>query len=148
MQKVFLIALVVSGFCVGMLADRTWLTFDNSTVSIVHEEAPAVPVLEISKIGDGYLRGEVQNGEIRVTAGALGGTENPLTGEIAVPLADAFVNYEVNEIPEGAQFVGSRNSNKYHPLNSTGAKQILPKNRVYFLNVQEAEWAGYVPAQY
>lgn len=41
-------------------------------------------------------------------------------------------------------FIGSKNSNKYHTLDSPWAKRIKPENRVCFKSKEEAQAKGYV----
>jgi len=43
--------------------------------------------------------------------------------------------------------LGSINSDKYHLPECPGAKQISEKNKIWFDSIQEAEKAGYKPAQ-
>jgi hypothetical protein len=47
----------------------------------------------------------------------------------------------------GAQFVGSKNSNKYHTKECRWAKRISPANLVTFKTVKEALDGGYVPCR-
>ncbi len=47
---------------------------------------------------------------------------------------------------EQCQFVGSKNSDKYHVMSCRWAEQIKPENRVCFQSVEEAEKMGYQPA--
>jgi len=147
-EKIILSGLsLVAFFCAGMLTDRLWLTHAPLNETIVHEERATVPVLKIISIGDGYLRGEVTGGEVRVSAGEALGVSDAETGMLAVPLDWALVNYSTESFPEGAQFVASRNGSKYHKLSSSGAQQILPDNRVFFQTEAEAREAGYLPAE-
>lgn len=44
------------------------------------------------------------------------------------------------------QYVGSKNSDKYHLPWCSGAKRIADENKVYFNSKAEAEAAGYSPA--
>jgi hypothetical protein len=46
-----------------------------------------------------------------------------------------------------AQYVGSKNSDKYHKPTCTWAQKIKAENRVNFKNVKEAEKAGYIPCK-
>lgn len=46
---------------------------------------------------------------------------------------------------EGCQFIGSKNSDKYHAPDSGSAKRILPENRVCFASEEEAQEEGYEP---
>jgi len=43
-------------------------------------------------------------------------------------------------------YVGSKNSNKYHLPNCSGAKRIKEKNKIWFNSKEEAEGVGYTPA--
>ncbi|MCK5080775.1 MAG: hypothetical protein KAQ63_01305 [Candidatus Moranbacteria bacterium] len=44
------------------------------------------------------------------------------------------------------QFVGSKNSDKYHTMSCQWASRIKPENIVCFESVEEAERRGYIPA--
>ena len=48
---------------------------------------------------------------------------------------------------EGAYFVGSKWSDKFHNPYCTWAQKIKPEDRVIFLSVKDAEHAGYVPCK-
>lgn len=45
------------------------------------------------------------------------------------------------------QFVGSKNSDKYHLPWCSGAQRIAEENKVWFASVADATDAGYTPAQ-
>jgi hypothetical protein len=47
--------------------------------------------------------------------------------------------------PSGTQFVGSKNSNKYHYCRCYYAKKIKPENLICFQSVEEAKSKGYEP---
>jgi len=49
------------------------------------------------------------------------------------------------EVPQEGQFVGSKNSNKYHLPSCRFAKKIKPENQVWFSSKEEAESKGYKP---
>ena len=44
---------------------------------------------------------------------------------------------------EKGKYVGSKNSDKYHTLDSGSAKRIKDENKVYFKSKEEAENRGY-----
>jgi len=48
---------------------------------------------------------------------------------------------------DGAMYVGSANSDKYHKLSCTCAGKIKPENRICFGSREAAEAAGYVPCK-
>ncbi len=47
---------------------------------------------------------------------------------------------------EQCQFMGSKNSDKYHLMSCRFADQIKPENRICFKSLEEAEKMGYKPA--
>lgn len=49
-------------------------------------------------------------------------------------------------VPEGAQYLASKNGTRYHLPWCSGAKSINEANRVWFSTKAEAEAAGYTPA--
>lgn len=53
---------------------------------------------------------------------------------------------ETMTVPEGAQYVGSKNGTKYHLPWCSGAKSINEENKVWFATKEEAEAKGYTPA--
>lgn len=141
-----LVGSVIIAFCAGLCIDRLLLTMEfkiDRSINIVQEEDEVMPVLNITQIKDGSLTGEA-DGLLRIAAGDEIAMPDD-NGHLELFLGDAFVNYKTNEVPEGAQFVGSKNSNKYHPLGSYTARQIAPENRIYFLTEEEAQAAGYIP---
>ncbi|MCR4320469.1 MAG: hypothetical protein NUV74_09085 [Candidatus Brocadiaceae bacterium] len=46
-----------------------------------------------------------------------------------------------------AEYLGSKNSNKYHYPNCVWAQKINPKNLIKFDNPEDAIKAGYVPCK-
>lgn len=78
------------------------------------------------------------------------GDKEPLSnapGEAAVAAhaTTAAVSTSTSTTGE-AQYVGSKNSDKYHLLWCSGAKRISEANKVFFKSKEEAEGAGYKPA--
>jgi len=52
---------------------------------------------------------------------------------------------EKNQVQKG-QFIGSKNSNKYHLPSCHWASRIKPENRIWFENEADAQENGYIPA--
>lgn len=48
---------------------------------------------------------------------------------------------------QGAQYVGSINSDKYHYPDCKWAERIKPENEIWFDSIKEAEEAGYKPCK-
>ncbi len=75
----------------------------------------------------------------------------------AIALGEAIQRKNLTEVVENqtkiigknekqCQFVGSKNSDKYHVMSCRWAEQIKPENRVCFKSVEEAKEMGYQPA--
>lgn len=67
---------------------------------------------------------------------------------VITPIETGQVSGTQSETPdqgnrENCQFVGSKNSDKYHSPGSAPAKRILPENIVCFASEAEAQNAGY-----
>ncbi len=48
---------------------------------------------------------------------------------------------------ETSQYVGSKNSTKYHYTWCKWAQKVSPRNKITFNSVKEAKSAGYVPCK-
>ncbi len=48
---------------------------------------------------------------------------------------------------ESGLYVASRNGSRYHLPSCSGAQRILEENKIWFSSQEEAEKAGYTPAQ-
>lgn len=89
--------------------------------------------------------GESQPVIIRV-ADSTSSSQNALHGEKnALPKETSGATKETVVSSSDCQFVGSRNSNKYHNPASRCAKQIKPENKRCFASVEAAQKAGYLP---
>ncbi len=53
----------------------------------------------------------------------------------------------VGSSQEAREYVGSRNSNKYHYTWCKWAQKIKPQNEVVFNSVKEAQAVGYIPCK-
>lgn len=61
-------------------------------------------------------------------------------------VGDGAYAVETTETTGDIQYVGSKNSNKYHLPWCSGAKRIKEENKIFFATVALAEQAGYEPA--
>lgn len=86
---------------------------------------------------------------------APGAEKQPITVErvrSAAHANSAFQNITSDQdaqAPDGRTaglYVGSKNSNKYHLPDCTGAKRIAEHNKIWFNSKEEAEGLGYTPA--
>jgi len=67
------------------------------------------------------------------------------------PLVDAYAN-DMGKVADSSvsssegQYVASKSGTKYYTLNCSGVSRIKEENKVYFNSTDEAENAGYEPA--
>lgn len=118
---------------------RNGLSFDNPT-----QKSAFLTVLVIlvacASFGLGRLSGlETVKRQVEI--------EFPRGQEAAVfaPLATTSAAVNVPEKTSG-KYVASKNGTKYHLTTCSSAKNISPKNKVWFDTKEEAEKAGYAPA--
>lgn len=65
----------------------------------------------------------------------------------ALELEEDEINSESNQEMEQGEYLGSRNSDKYHLPGCKWAQKIKEENQVWFETVEEAEAAGYKPCK-
>ena len=104
-----------------------------------------VSLIRFDRVESGLLMGEVEGKPARlITRGDVSVPDE--TGIFSLNLSElgllATEVFEV-DIPEGAQFVASKNGKKLYPFDSKAGKKIALKNRVYFVTKEEARAAGY-----
>lgn len=74
-------------------------------------------------------------------------TQEGLTGVVLQTEDNSNTDCEDLGCPAGTQFVGSKNSNKYHYCDCRWVKMIKPDNLVCFKNVEEAKEKCYIPCK-
>lgn len=135
-----LIGLILIFF--GITLDRLYLTHNPTKTKVIKNQSEEIPVVEILSIGEGSIKAKISGGKVYLKAGDEIATANE-KGELSLPIWDAFVNFELNPVPENAKFVASKNGKKYYSLDSAMANRISPQNRIYFSSSEEAKNAGY-----
>ncbi len=136
----FLAALLLA-LILGYLAGRmvTLLSFQDTPITERSDERAAVPVLHIDGMDGQTLKGRV-SGELRINMGTS--VIPAKDGPISIPLA-GLKNVVTITVPQGMRFVASDKGKYYYPVTSAAGEKIVPGNRVYFENEQQAEAAGF-----
>lgn len=133
----FFLALVL-GYLAGRLV--TAQSMQDTPLTIVDDSRPRVPVMRIDGREQDTIVGSVE-GDVRILLDATGIPVQD--GRFRIPLSSVKTIQTVI-IPPGMQFVASKNGTKYYPVTAKEAEKLVPQNRVYFRNREEAEAAGYV----
>lgn len=138
----FFAALVLAagiGYVSGALV--TARSIPGQPVQVTDDIRPPVPTLQIDGVENGTIVGQAK-GELRVLVDGEAYVVGE--GEFSIP-GSAFREVLTVRVPEGMQFVASKNGTKYYDVQSAAGNRIDPQNRVYFRTAQEAEAAGYRP---
>jgi len=112
-------------------------------VVLREDEHAKVPVVQLKGVRDGNLHGQML-GEVRFFLGSSQVLPHG-DGTFLVP-ADVLLTHEITVlVPEGMSFVASKRGKRYYPVLSSQAQRLVPENRIYFENEDEAQRAGYLP---
>ena len=79
------------------------------------------------------------------TTSSTGSTTTTTTTELTTTTITTTNECVSLGCPEGTQFVGSKNSDKYHYCNCSSAITIKPENLKCFNSKEEAQGEGYIP---
>jgi len=130
---------VLCGYLLGRLL--THVAAPEVTIKQLPDERAGVPVVQLSGVQDGNLQGTII-GDVRFFLGdeQISPKED---GTIASPVGSFFTNEVVIRVPEGMQFVASKQGKYYYPVLSANGEKLVPANRVYFRTAADAEKAGF-----
>lgn len=135
-----LLLTVLLGYSAGRLhsAQRSQ---QSTPITLETATGATVPVVEITGIADGYLRGSIQ-GDVRFF---LAGQQIlPQSGGVLLASPAPLLQETVSVlVPEGMHFVASSRGTKYYAVTEAAAQRITPENRIYFATAAAAEAAGY-----
>lgn len=129
MKKIILPALLVFSLLVGVISGIAYERFTNREECLKEyfTENPS----------------DLSPEEIKSITQALNsGQEEGENVELATEQENSNLNLNENKQPESGVFVGSRNSNKFYPVDCRFAKLIKDENKVFFETVESGEKAG------
>ncbi|MFH1182944.1 MAG: hypothetical protein V1690_01635 [Candidatus Moraniibacteriota bacterium] len=127
MKKILLPLLMVFSLAAGIISGIAYERFTNREECLkeAFSETPAdLSPEEIANITKA-LNSETEEGE-----------------NVEPAVSQDISNTNENKQSAAEQFVGSRNSNKFYPIDCRFAKLIKEENKVFFETVEEGEQAG------
>ncbi len=108
---------------------------------------PGIATIKFLKLEGGMLKGEIAGQKARL-AYSMEHIEDIKPGEsFEIPIYKVSLGqyYSARDLPEGMQYIASKNGKYYYSVLSSKAFGITPKNRVHFSTKEEAEKMGYLP---
>lgn len=130
----------VLGYVIGRtVAVRTVVSL--SSTEVIEETSIPEPTVVLEGVQNGKVVGSMK-GEVRMWVGEKQVIPNE-EGHFAVDPGPLLVNTINILVPDGMRFVASSRGKKFYPVLASEAHRIVPENRVYFEQAEEAEKAGY-----
>ncbi len=157
MNKTQLINIIISitlilsvGLATGYTIGYFYATANSfPDIKTVGEVNPGISTVKLLEVKNGYLIGKIDGRETRVAYSPDGILELGEDDSFKIPLNEIKLKdfYFAEEIPDGAIFLASSKGKYYYSVLDSRAYTITPKNRLYFMNADEAEQKGYLPAK-
>ncbi len=139
------------GFFAGRSSIKTEALNNHDPIKERGQISTFVPVIELTRLEQGVLSGKTSAQETRLFLNKKAiqiqpdGTFQTDTGGITI-----VKETESDQFTQGSGsmlYVGSKNSNIYHPVGSSAANRIAPQNKVFFTSKEDAESKGYKPGK-
>ena len=114
---------------------------------VVEDLNPHVATLRFLKLENGLLKGEIagQKAHLAYSTEDVLSLEPGDSFEIPIYKVTLGQYYSPRDLPEGTQFIASKQGKYYYSVLNSKAFGITPKNRLYFKTAKEAENRGYLP---
>jgi hypothetical protein len=144
MKHLIIISIIILSFFTGLYTGTVFM-LPRHEIQQIGEINPKITLVSFDKIESGQLIGHIEGHQARLK------TRN----HVAVPAIDDTFRINLSDlgifpedvepidIPDGAEFVASKNGQKIYSLTSKAGQKINPKNRIYFSSVYEAMSQGY-----
>ncbi|MCK5019667.1 MAG: hypothetical protein KAS32_21595, partial [Candidatus Peribacteraceae bacterium] len=114
----------------------------NIRSEIFETSLPTIPTVNITGIENNKLVGSVK-GNVRVFIDSKMILPD-INGHIEHDANSFFENIIPIKIPKGIQYIASKRGKYFYHVKSSQGERIIPKNRIYFQNSNDAEKAGYI----
>lgn len=139
-------------FVTGLSAGYSMGYFQSARASFPEikeagELNPGIATIKFLKLENGFLKGEVSGQKARLAYNLEDITDVQPGGTFEIPIYQVTLGqyYSARDLPEGMQYIASRQGKYYYNVLDPKAFSITPKNRVYFSLQSEAEAMGYQP---
>lgn len=108
---------------------------------------PGIATIKFLKLENGMLKGEIagQKARLAYSTEHIFDLEPNESFEIPVYQVSLGQYYSARDLPEGMQYIASKQGKYYYSVLNSKAFKITPKNRLYFAKSSEAEKMGYLP---
>ena len=134
---------LITGYTIGYFQAKT-ASFPN--IQTVGEINPGVTTIKLLEVKNGQLIGKISGRHGRIAYSQNDILELEPENEFTIPLNRINLKnfYVADTIPEGAQYIASKNGKYYYSILNKKAFNITPKNRIYFSSEGKAEQRGYL----
>lgn len=108
---------------------------------------PGIATIKFLKLEGGILKGEIAGQKARIAYDMEHINDLNPGDSFEIPIYQVRLGqyYSARDLPEGMQYIASKQGKYYYSVLSSKAFKITPKNRLYFVEKSEAEKMGYLP---
>lgn len=153
-ELIYLILSTILIFTLGVSSGFSFGYFKAASANFpeikeVGELNPGITTIKFLKLENGLLKGEIAGQKARI-AYSLEEIHDLEPGEaFEIPIYQVSLGqyYSARDLPEGMQFIASKQGKYYYSVLDPKAFRITPKNRIYFAEKTEAEKRGYLQSK-
>ena len=108
---------------------------------------PGISTIKFMKLQGGMLKGEIagQKARLAYSPEQIFDLKPGETFEIPIYQISLGQYYSARDLPEGMQYIASKQGKYYYSVLDPRSFKVTPKNRVYFAKSSEAEKMGFLP---
>lgn len=118
-------------------------------ISTARERNPGISTVKFLTLENGKLKGEIGGQKTRIAYSPEKIQDFQVGETFEIPIYNITLGqfYSVRDLPDGMQFIASKQGKYYYSVLDPKAFKITPKNRIYFIHEDEAEKLGYLPSK-
>jgi len=107
---------------------------------------PGIATIRFLKLENGLLKGEVTGQKARLAYSTKDILDLDPGQPFEIPVYQVTLGqyYSPRDLPQGTQFIASKQGKYYYSVLDAKAFGITPKNRIHFKTAEEAEQRGYL----
>jgi hypothetical protein len=115
-------------------------------INEVVDQNTNVTTIKFLELRNGILRGEIAGQKARLAYSTKDIQDLQPGSSFSIPINGITLGqyYSATNLPEGTQFIASKQGKYYYSVLDPKSFSITPKNRVYFKESAEAERMGYL----
>lgn len=137
---------LTSGYCLGYFHSAR---ADMPEVTEVSDLNPGISTIKFLKLENGLLKGEVIGRKARLAYSPENIQDIQIGDTFEIPIYQVTLGqyYTARDLPEGTQFIASKQGKYYYSVLDPKSFAITPKNRLYFGDETHAKNMGYLPSK-